>query len=51
MMDLITAIDIYTAVFEELESRKGFNWWWDDLDEDIQDDIVEAVVAAIRGRE
>jgi hypothetical protein len=31
-----------------LQSKKGFNWWWDDIDEDIQADIFADMVEAIR---
>jgi len=34
-----TAKAIVDDVFKDLRTRKGFNWWWDDIDEDIQDEI------------
>lgn len=35
------------AAFRVLEDRKGFDWWWEDLDEDLQEEIREAVTEAI----
>ena len=36
------------AVLRELEGRKGFDWWWDDLDGDIQAEIRDEVAERIR---
>lgn len=27
-------------IIDALSDRKGFDWWWDDLDPDIQAEIV-----------
>ena len=35
------ASTIVNAVLMELEGRKGFDWWWDDLDEDIRQEITD----------
>lgn len=32
---------VVTAVLDELRGRKGFDNWWDDLDEDIREEICE----------
>ena len=29
------------AFFDILYGRKGFNWWWDGIDEEIQTEIIE----------
>ena len=42
-----TASEIAAAVLSELEGRKGFDWWWDDLDEDIQQEIREALTERV----
>jgi hypothetical protein len=39
----VSARTAVEAVFGELRNRKGFGWWWDDLDEDIQAEIVDAL--------
>jgi hypothetical protein len=41
---------VVEAVLDELRNRKGFDWWWDDLDEDIQVEIVEACVQRVERR-
>lgn len=35
------------AALRVLSGRKGFDWWWEDLDEDLQEEITEAVTEAI----
>lgn len=35
------------AVIAELSSRKGFNGWWGPIDEDISDEIMDAIAAAV----
>ena len=35
-------------VIELLQSRKGFDGWWDDIDEDTQDDIVIDICEVIK---
>lgn len=37
-------------VIRVLDGRKGFDWWWDDLDGEIRDDIV-AELDALPGME
>lgn len=36
-------------VFWVLHRRKGFDWWWDDLDEDVQAEILEQCIDAVLG--
>ena len=38
---------IVDEILNELGSRKGFNHWWDDIDEDIQGEIEEALISAV----
>lgn len=38
---------IVMAILEELRSRKGFDWWWDELDKDIQQEIREALMVIV----
>ena len=33
-------------VFQVFYGRKGFNWWWDGIDEDTQLEIVEELNVA-----
>lgn len=40
---------IAQAVLEELESRKGFDWWWDDLDALVQSEIEQVLTGVIDG--
>lgn len=47
-MDEATAKGIVDAVLRELEGRKGFDWWWDDLDADIQKEIRLALRDAVQ---
>lgn len=35
------ASTIVTAVMDELEGRAGFDHWWDDIYEDIQQEIID----------
>lgn len=35
-------------IIEKLSGRKGFDSWWDDIDEDIQSEILEEMEATIR---
>lgn len=44
---IATTSDISAAVLSELEGRKGFDWWWDDLDEDIQQEIRDALTERV----
>ncbi len=40
---------IVEVVLTLLEGRKGFDWWWDDLDSDIRDEIRRALQRKVRG--
>ena len=35
------------GIIDVLRDRKGFRWWWDDIDEEIQQDIIDCVHAKI----
>lgn len=39
--------EIVMAILEELRSRKGFDWWWNDLDEGIQREIREELMVIV----
>lgn len=41
--------DIASAIIRNLESRKGFDAFWDDIEEDIQDEILEEIALTIEG--
>lgn len=36
------------AVIAELYRRKGFDGWWDRIDDELQDDITDSVAGSIR---
>lgn len=36
------------AVIGELEDRKGFDHWWHEMDDEIKDEIVEALEDKVR---
>lgn len=38
---------IARIIIEVLENRKGFDWWWDNLDKDIQNEIIEEIAENI----
>lgn len=39
---------ITDEVLRELEDRKGFDWWWDELDDEIQGDIKDALKSRVQ---
>lgn len=41
-------LDAAVAVLDELTSRKGFDALWDELPEDIRDEIEDAVAKKLR---
>jgi len=43
----MTAEDAADAVIDELNARSGFDYWWDDIDRDIQDEIRETLAERI----
>lgn len=43
MSFLVTA----EKILAKLSDRKGFDWWWDDLDADIQDEIRQEIADTI----
>jgi hypothetical protein len=44
-MDL--AVGIMHEVMSELLSRKGFSGWWDGIDDDIKEEIKDALIITI----
>ena len=45
---LSKAAAIVAAVLRDLEGRKGFDWWWHDIDEDIREEIRAELIVAVR---
>jgi hypothetical protein len=46
----MNTLDLHRATFaviDALSKRKGFDAWWSDIDESIQDEIREAIAEAI----
>ena len=41
-------IEIARAVLKELKGRKGFDWWWDELDEDIKEEIETELALTVK---
>ena len=39
---------IADAILANLLDRKGFDWWWHDLDADIQQDIRDEIIRTIQ---
>ena len=39
--------NIAEACISELKTRKGFDWFWGDLDEEIREEIFDALSAKI----
>ncbi|GAA0196928.1 MULTISPECIES: hypothetical protein [Bacillati] len=35
------------AIVDELYARRGFDYWWDDIDEDVREEILEALAETI----
>ena len=42
------ANDIVTTVLNDLENRSGFDHWWDDVDEEIQDEVRQVLAAKVQ---
>ena len=40
---------VIADIIGALDDRKGFDDWWDELDEDIQDDIKDELVEIVVG--
>lgn len=38
---------IVNAILDNLEGRSGFDWWWGDIPEDVQDEIRDDLAAAV----
>jgi hypothetical protein len=36
--------EIVEAIIKELNGRGGFDHWWGNIDEDIQDEIIESLI-------
>ena len=41
------ATRIVEAVLKDFQDRKGFDYFWDDIDEDIKTEIVEELEATV----
>lgn len=37
------AEDVVQVVLHELYGRKGFDWWWDDLDETTRGELTQSL--------
>jgi hypothetical protein len=43
-----TAVErVVAAVLTGLQDRRGFNYWWGEIDSDIQDEIREELVNVV----
>ena len=42
--------DLAHAAIRELRGRKGFGWWLDKIDDEIQAEILESLAAALLAR-
>lgn len=42
------SVRIVDDILANLELRKGFDWWWDDVDADIQQEIREDLTAIVK---
>lgn len=38
---------IVKAILDELNDRKGFDWWWDELDADIRNEIRDELTEIV----
>lgn len=38
---------VVAEILHILSGRGGFDWWWEDLEEDIRDEIIDALVARV----
>jgi hypothetical protein len=43
------AARIVEVVITDLSDRSGFDWWWDDTDAGIQDEIRQTLESKVRG--
>jgi len=41
------ATEAADAVLDELDKRSGFDYWWDDIDSDIQNEIRDTLAKRI----
>ena len=39
---------IVTAILDELQGRGGFDHWWDDIDEEIQEEITNSLILTVQ---
>lgn len=42
------AEDVVKAVLRDLNGRRGFDWWWDDVDETTQGEIVQSLEETVQ---
>lgn len=45
------ARDTVSAILAELRGRKGFDWWWHDIDPETKREIEDALVDIVRGHD
>lgn len=41
--------NIVEAVLQNLSGRKGFDWWWLDIEPDVRAEIRASLVESVRG--
>ena len=49
MNQIVVSEEIVAAVMRSLRTRKGFNWWYDEIDPDIQAEIESDVEDVVEG--
>ena len=42
--------DIVFSIIEDMSDRRGFRQAWDDVDEEIQEEIMETWIKKVKGR-
>jgi len=40
---------IVEAIMENLKGRSQFDWWWDDIDDDVKKEIIESLKKIVCG--
>ena len=44
------AVRIVDSVIDDLWDRGGFDGWWCDIDEDIQQEIIDSLTATVHNK-
>jgi len=39
--------EIVETLIANLRDRKGFKWWWDDIDNDVRDEITKSLESEV----